>query len=844
MLEDALQNIINVDLNKEMKKSYIDYSMSVIVGRALPDVRDGLKPVHRRILYTMYEAGLTPDKPYKKCAATVGDVLGKYHPHGDAAVYDSLVRMAQDFSLRYPMVDGHGNFGSVDGDPPAAYRYTEAKMSKLSIEMLTDIEKDTVDFIPNYDENLKEPVVLPSRFPSLLVNSSSGIAVGMATNIPPHNLTEVINGIVAIIDNPDLDTDELLSYIKGPDFPTAGIIMGLGGIRSAYTTGRGKIIMRARTEVEQMAHDKERIIVTELPYQVNKARLIEKIAELVKDKRVDGIADIRDESDREGMRIVIELKRDANASVILNQLYKFTQLQDTFSINMLALVDNQPKTLSLREVLDHYIHFQESVIVRRSKFDLKKAEARAHILEGLRIALDNIDEIISIIRSSYNDAKANLMERFSFSDVQAQAILDMRLARLQGLEREKIDNEYAELMKQIEYLNQVLSNEHMVLEIVKNELIAIRDKYGDERRSEITAYADEINIEDLIDEEEVVITLTHLGYVKRLPVDTYKSQRRGGRGVTGLTTREEDFVEKLFVTSTHNHILFFSSKGKMYRLKAYEIPEAGRQAKGTAIVNLLQLDSDEKITAAITLRDFEEGKFLFFGTKHGIVKKTDLLSYNTARKGGLAAIVLDEDDELINVRLSDGNDDIILSTFGGMCIRFNEADVRPMGRVSRGVRGIKLSEGDYVVGMSAASEGDDLLVVTENGFGKKTPLSEYKTQTRGGKGVTTYRISDITGNIAGITVVNETDDLMLITSEGVVIRMKTREISRIGRLTKGVRLMRLDDNVSVVSIARTDEEEDEEAETVSPEETAGDYVPDEADSEETDTEETPESDEN
>ncbi len=837
MLEDALQNIINVDLNKEMKKSYIDYSMSVIVGRALPDVRDGLKPVHRRILYTMYEAGLTPDKPYKKCAATVGDVLGKYHPHGDAAVYDSLVRMAQDFSLRYPMVDGHGNFGSVDGDPPAAYRYTEAKMSKLSLEMLTDIEKDTVDFIPNYDENLKEPVVLPSRFPSLLVNGSSGIAVGMATNIPPHNLTEVINGIVAVIDNPEIDTDELLSYIKGPDFPTAGIIMGLGGIRSAYTTGRGKIIMRARTEIEQMAHDKERIVVTELPYQVNKARLIEKIAELVKDKRVDGISDIRDESDREGMRMVIELKRDANASVILNQLYKFTQLQDTFSINMLALVDNQPKTLSLREMLDHYIRFQESVIVRRSKYDLKKAEARAHILDGLRIALDNIDEIISIIRSSYNDAKANLMERFSFSDVQAQAILDMRLARLQGLEREKIDNEYAELMKQIEYLNQVLSDEHMVLDIVKNELIAIRDKYGDERRSEITAYADEINIEDLIDEEEVVITLTHFGYVKRLPVDTYKSQRRGGRGVTGITTREEDFVEKLFVTSTHNHILFFSSKGKMYRLKAYEIPEAGRQAKGTAIVNLLQLDSDEKITAAITLREFEEGKYLFFGTKHGVVKKSDLLMYNTARKGGLAAIVLDEDDELINVRLSDGNDDIILSTFGGMCIRFNEADVRPMGRVSRGVRGIKLSDGDYVVGMSAASEGDDLLVVTENGFGKKTPLTEYKTQTRGGKGVTTYRISDATGNIAGITVVSESDDIMLITSEGVVIRMKTREISRIGRLTKGVRLMRLDDNVSVVSIARTDEEEDEETETVSPEETVGEYVPDEADNEEETAEE-------
>ena len=837
MLEDALQNIINVDLNKEMQKSFIDYSMSVIVSRALPDVRDGFKPVHRRILYTMYEAGLTPDKPYKKCAATVGDVLGKYHPHGDASVYDALVRMAQDFSLRYPMVDGHGNFGSVDGDPPAAYRYTEAKMSKLSLEMLTDIEKDTVDFMPNYDENLQEPTVLPSKFPNLLVNGSSGIAVGMATNIPPHNLTEVINGIVAVIENPDLEVDELLSYIKGPDFPTAGIIMGLNGIRSAYTTGRGKIIMRARTEIEQMANDRERIVVTELPYQVNKARLTEKIAELVKDKRIEGISDIRDESDRDGMRLVIELKRDANSNVILNQLFKFTQMQDTFSINMLALVDNQPKTLPLREVLDHYIDFQKSVVVRRSKFDLKKAEARAHILEGLRIALDHIDEIIKIIRSSYNDAKANLMERFSFTDVQAQSILDMRLARLQGLEREKIDNEYNELMKTIEYLNQVLSSNEMVANIVKEELIAIRDKYGDERRSEITAYADEIDLEDLIDEEDVVITLTHFGYVKRIPVDTYKSQRRGGRGITGITTREEDFVEKLFITSTHDHILFFSTKGKMYRLKAYEIPEAGRTAKGTAIVNLLQLDPGEKITTAITLREFEEDKYLFFATRHGVVKKTDLMLYNTARKGGLAAIVLEEDDELINVRLTDGNDDVILSTYNGMCIRFKESDVRPMGRVSHGVRGIRLAAGDYLIGMSTASEGEDLLVVTEKGYGKKTPLSEYKTQTRGGKGVTTYRISATTGKIAGITVITETDDVMLITSEGIVIRMKTAEISRIGRLTKGVRLMRLADDVSVVSVARTDEEADEDTETVAPEESAGEYVPDAADdAEETEAE--------
>ncbi len=810
MIEDALQNIIKVDLNSEMKKSYIDYSMSVIVGRALPDVRDGLKPVHRRILYTMYEAGLTPDKPYKKCAATVGDVLGKYHPHGDAAVYDALVRMAQDFSLRYPMVDGHGNFGSVDGDPPAAYRYTEAKMSKLSLEMLTDIEKETVDFIPNYDENLLEPTVLPSKFPSLLVNGSSGIAVGMATNIPPHNLTEVINGLVAVIEDPEIDIDGLLSHIKGPDFPTAGIIMGLGGIRSAYTTGRGKIVMRARTEIEQMSADRERIVVTELPYQVNKARLTEKIAELVKDKRVEGISDIRDESDRDGMRLVIELKRDANASVILNQLFKYTQLQDTFSINMLALVDNQPKTLSLREMLDHYIDFQKSVVVRRSKYDLKKAEARAHILEGLRIALDHIDEIIKIIRASYNDAKVNLMERFSFSDVQAQAILDMRLARLQGLEREKIDGEYNDLMEKIAYLNKVLSSEEMVLDIVKEELIAVRDKYGDERRSEITAFADEINIEDLIDEEDVVITLTHFGYVKRLPVDTYKSQRRGGRGITGITTREEDFVEKLFITSTHDHILFFSSKGKMYRLKAYEIPEAGRQAKGTAIVNLLQLDSDEKITAAITLREFEEGKYLLFGTKKGTVKKTDLLSYDTARKGGLIAIVLDEDDELINVRLTDGNDDIILSTHNGMCIRFKETDVRPMGRVSHGVRGIKLSGDDYVVGVSSSVDGEDLLVVTEKGYGKKTSLDEYKIQTRGGKGVTNYRISETTGKVTGILAVDETDDVMLITSEGIIIRMKTGEISRIGRLTKGVRLMRLADDVLVVSVAKTDEESDED----------------------------------
>ncbi|MBP3337253.1 MAG: DNA gyrase subunit A [Clostridia bacterium] len=804
------QNIFDVDLVKEMKKSYIDYSMSVIVGRALPDVRDGLKPVHKRILYTMYEAGITNDKPFKKCAATVGDVLGKYHPHGDASVYDALVRLAQDFSMRYPLITGQGNFGSVDGDPPAAYRYTESKLSKIAMEMLTDIEKDTVDFQPNYDESRKEPLTLPSRFPNLLVNGSSGIAVGMATNIPPHNLSEVIDGIVATIDNPEIETDELLSYIKGPDFPTAGIIMGLNGIRDAYTTGRGKIYMRARTEIEQMTADRQRIVVTELPYQVNKARLIEKIAELVKDKRVEGISDLRDESDRDGMRMVIELKRDANASVILNQLYKYTQLQETFSIILLAIVNGEPKVLTLRQILDEYIKFQESVIRRRSEFDLKKAKARAHILEGLRIAIDNIDEVIKTIRESYNDAKQRLMEKFGLSEIQAQAILEMQLRRLQGLEREKIDAEYAELMAQIEYLTKVLENESMVLDIIKEELLEIKEKYGDARRSEITAFADEIDIEDLIEEEDVVITLTHFGYVKRLPTDTYKAQRRGGRGIMGITTREEDFVEKIFTTSTHNYVMFFTSKGRVYRLKAYEIPESGRQAKGTAIVNLLQLEPGEKVTAAIPLKTFEEGKFLFFATKKGVVKKTDLLSYNTSRKGGLAAIVLDEDDELINVNLTDGKNDVILSTYGGMCIRFNEEDVRPMGRVSHGVRGIKLSEGDHVIAMSVATEGGELLVVTENGYGKKTDLSEYKTQTRGGKGVNTYRLSQTTGNVAGMSVVADGEDLMLISSDGTVIRMKTAEISTIGRLTKGVRLMRMADGVSVVSIALAQEAEDEE----------------------------------
>ena len=817
MIKDSEQKIIQVDIEKEMKKSYIDYAMSVIVGRALPDVRDGLKPVHRRILYTMYEAGLTPDKPYRKCADTVGSVLGKYHPHGDAAVYDSMVRMAQDFSLRYPLVDGHGNFGSIDGDPPAAYRYTESRMSKIAVEMLSDIEKETVDFVPNYDERLKEPVVLPSRFPNLLVNGSSGIAVGMATNIPPHNLTEVINGIVAVIDDPNITIDELMKYIKGPDFPTAGIIVGKSGIRSAYTTGRGKITVRSRVEIEEMGNNRQRIVVTELPYQVNKARLIEKIAELVKDKKIEGISDLRDESDREGMRIVIELKKDVNANVILNNLYKNTQMQDTFSTIMLALVDNEPKILNLRQILDYYIDFQKQVITRRTKYDLDKAEARAHILEGLRIALDHIDEIIDIIRGSKTTAiaKEQLMEKFELSDAQAQAILDMRLARLTGLEREKIEEEYKELTEKIKYLKEVLANESMVLNIIKEELLVIKEKYGDERKTEITAFSDEIDVEDLIEEEDEVITLTHFGYIKRLAVNTYKSQKRGGKGITGLSTREEDFVETLFIASTHSHILFFTNKGKMYRLKAYEIPEAGRQAKGTPIVNLLPLDPNEKVTAMIPVKKFEEGKYLVMATKKGVIKKTDLMEYNTTRKNGLAAINLDEDDELIRVKMTDGNQQIILGTRLGMAIRFSENDVRPMGRTTHGVKAMTLNEGDYVVGMSLIRENADLLVVTENGFGKKTDLNEYRVQTRGGKGILTYKITEKTGKVAGIKVVTDKDDVMFITSDGTIIRIKVKDINKLGRVTQGVTLMRMDEGVHLVGVARTEDTDDEENNAVS-----------------------------
>lgn len=817
------QRLIPVDIESEMKKSFIDYAMSVIVDRALPDIRDGLKPVHRRILYSMYSQGFTADKPYRKCATTVGDVLGKYHPHGDVAVYESMVRMAQDFSLRYILVDGHGNFGSRDGDSPAAMRYTEARLSKISMEMLADIHKDTVDFKPNFDEHEMEPVVLPSRFPNLLVNGSSGIAVGMATNIPPHNLVEVINGISSIIDNPQLTAEELGKIIKGPDFPTAGTIIGRQGIRDYCRTGRGRIVVRANAEIETLSSNRQRILVRDLPYQVNKARLIEKIAELVKDKKLEGIADINDESDRnEAVRIVITLKRDANASVVLNQLYKNTQMQDVFSVNMLALVQTEegkfePRIVNLRQALDYYLKHQKEVITRRTKFDLEKAEARAHILEGLRIAIDNLDEVIRIIRGSRTEplAKQGLMDRFGLSDRQAQAIVDMRLGRLTGLEREKLEEEYRETIAKIEYFKSVLADETLLLKIIKDEMNVIKEKFGDERRSEITADEDEIDIEDLIAEEESVITLTHFGYVKRLPADTYKSQKRGGKGITGLSTREEDFVENLFITSTHHYILFFTNLGRVYRLKAYQIPEAGRTAKGTAIVNLLELNSDEKVTAVIPIAEYKEGMYLIMATKNGHVKKTDLMEYDSIRKGGLAAVTLREFDELIDVRLTDGTKDIILVTRDGMSIRFEESDVRPLGRVSQGVRGISLEEGDYVVGMGASIPEATLLVVTENGFGKRTELDEYKVQTRAGKGILTYRVTDKTGRVAGVKLVRESDEIMLISSDGTIIRMEVGGISILGRATQGVTLMRTQNGNKVVSVARietdgTQEPEEEE----------------------------------
>ncbi len=810
-MDKAEENIIQRDIENEMRTAYIDYAMSVIVARALPDVRDGLKPVHRRILYTMYEDGFTPDKPYRKCATTVGDVLGRYHPHGDSSVYDALVRMAQDFSLRYMMVDGHGNFGSVDGDPPAAYRYTEARMSKIAVNMLTDIEKNTVDFMPNFDDRLQEPTVLPAKIPALLVNGSSGIAVGMATNIPPHNLTEVINGIIKIIDEDEVTDEDLMSVIKGPDFPTGATILGREGIKQAYTTGRGKITLRAEAEIEEMSGNKQRIIVSSLPYQVNKAKLIEHIADLVKEKRLEGISAIRDESDRQDkVRIVVELKRDANPQVVLNQLYKNTQMQDTFGIIMLALVNGEPKILTLRQCLDYYIEHRKNVVLRRTKFDLDKAEARAHILEGLKIALDNIDEVIAIIRAAYDDAKERLMERFGLSEIQAQAILDMRLKTLSGLQREKIEDEYNELMKLIAYLKEVLSSETLVYGIIKDELIEIRDKFGDERLTKIVAAEGDIDVEDLIKEEQSVIALTHFGYIKRMPIDTYKSQKRGGKGITGIATREEDFVKQIFTASTHDTILFFSNKGKLYKLRGYEIPEAGRTARGTAIVNLLSLDAGEKVSAIIPIQNFAEGKYLLFATKNGIIKKTSLTEYNSARKTGLLSITLKEDDELIDVRLTDGEDNVVLVTKGGMSITFDEKDVRPMGRVSQGVIGIRLGKDDEVIGMESIIAGANatLLAITENGFGKRTELDEYRVQTRGGKGVITYKVTPKTGNIVGIRIVEEADDVMLITDTGTIIRLNVAGISVLGRSTQGVTLMRTNEG-RVVSIEKITEKEEE-----------------------------------
>ena len=795
--------IIQRDIEKEMRTAYIDYAMSVIVSRALPDVRDGLKPVHRRILYTMHQEGITSDKPYRKCANTVGAVLGRYHPHGDASVYDAMVRMAQDFSLRYPLIDGHGNFGSIDGDGAAAMRYTEARMSKISEYMLTDIEKNTVDFVPNYDDRLQEPAVLPARIPALLINGSSGIAVGMATNIPPHNLTEIVNGIIKIINEDEVTDEDLMSIIKGPDFPTEGIILGIEGIKQAYKTGRGKITVRAEAEIEEMSNNKQRIIVSSLPYQVNKAKLIENMARLVREKRLEGISEIRDESDRkEKVRIVIELKRDANAQVVLNQLYKNTQMQDTFGIIMLALVNGEPKVLTLRECLDHFIDHRKNVILRRTQFELDKALARAHILEGLKIALDNIDEVIEIIRSSYDDAKERLMERFGLSDIQAQAILDMRLKTLSGLQREKIEEEYKSLMELIAHLRDILNSERLVFDIIKEELIEIKEKFGDDRKTKIVAAEGEIDVEDLIKEEKTVIALTHFGYIKRMPIDTYKSQKRGGKGITGISTREEDFVKQIFTASTHDTILFFTNKGKLYKLRGYEVPEAGRTARGTAIVNLLSLDAGEKISAVIPIQNFAEGKYLLMSTKNGLIKKTSLVEYNSARKTGLQGITLKEDDELITVRLTDGQDNVVLVTKKGMCITFDEKEVRPMGRISQGVIGIRLDNEDEVIGMESIIAGGKatLLAITEHGFGKRTELDEYRVQSRGGKGVTTYKITPKTGNLVGIRIATEEDDVMLITDTGTIIRLQVKDISVLGRATQGVTLMRTSDGGKVVSI--------------------------------------------
>ena len=814
------QKIVNINLEHEMESAYIEYAMSVIVGRALPDVRDGLKPVHRRILYAMYEDNLTSDKPFKKSATCVGDVLGRYHPHGDASVYDAMVRLAQDFSMRYMLVDGHGNFGSVDGDPPAAYRYTEARLSKIANEMLRDIDKDTVDWDPNFDETRREPRVLPCRFPNLLVNGSSGIAVGMATNIPPHNLTEVINACVCVLENPDATLADLMQHVTGPDFPTRGIIVGRSGIRAAYATGRGRIVVRARTETETWGHDRIRIIVTELPYQVNKRQLIQNISEQVRDKKLDGISGLRDESDRNGMRIVIELKKDANTQVVLNRLFAQTQMQTTFAVNMLALVDNQsqPKILSLRHILDEYLTFQEEIIVRRTKFDLKKALERAHLLEGLLIAEENIDEVIRIIRESYDDAKENLMQRFSLSDVQAQAILDMRLKALQGLEREKLQNEYDELEKRIAYFRELLADPEKVKAVLRDELIAIRDKYGDERKTEIQDIEDDIDIEDLIEEEQCVFTLSHGGNIKRVPVDEYTAQKRGGKGVRAATLRDEDYVDTVFTASTHDYILFFTNRGRCYRKKGYLIPEAGRTARGVNIVNFIQVEKDEKVNAMLHVREMDDDSFLVFATRNGTVKRMPLSALRNIRTSGIRALTLDEGDELINVMRTDGSQNILMATHNGQAICFAETDVRPMGREAVGVRGIRLKDGDWVVGAEIAQPDAGVLSITENGYGKRTPAADYirggeEPQHRGGSGMKNYNITDKTGPVAAVKVVYDTDDVLVVSDDGVIIRMEAAGISELGRATQGVRIMRLSDGARVISVALTDRAESEDAAT-------------------------------
>ena len=806
------------DVKKEIETAFLDYSMSVIVSRALPDVRDGLKPVHRRILYAMYEDGLTSDKAFKKSATCVGDVLGRYHPHGDASVYDALVRLAQDFSMRYMLVDGHGNFGSIDGDPPAAYRYTEARMSKIANEMLRDIDKDTVDWDPNFDETRREPRVLPSRIPQLLVNGSSGIAVGMATNIPPHNLTEVINACVCVLENPDATLSDLMQHVTGPDFPTRGIIVGRSGIRAAYATGRGRIVVRARTETETWGHDRIRIIVTELPYQVNKRQLIQNISEQVRDKKLDGISGLRDESDRNGMRIVIELKKDANTQVVLNRLFAQTQMQTTFAVNMLALVDNQsqPKILSLRHILDEYLTFQEEIIVRRTKFDLKKALERAHLLEGLLIAEENIDEVIRIIRESYDDAKENLMQRFSLSDVQAQAILDMRLKALQGLEREKLQNEYDELEKRIAYFRELLADPEKVKAVLRDELIAIRDKYGDERKTEIQDIEDDIDIEDLIEEEQCVFTLSHGGNIKRVPVDEYTAQKRGGKGVRAATLRDEDYVDTVFTASTHDYILFFTNRGRCYRKKGYLIPEAGRTARGVNIVNFIQVEKDEKVNAMLHVREMDDDSFLVFATRNGTVKRMPLSALRNIRTSGIRALTLDEGDELINVMRTDGSRNILMATHNGQAICFAETDVRPMGREAVGVRGIRLKDGDWVVGAEIAQPDAGVLSITENGYGKRTPAADYirggeEPQHRGGSGMKNYNITDKTGPVAAVKVVYDTDDVLVVSDDGVIIRMEAAGISELGRATQGVRIMRLSEGARVISVALTDRAESEDA---------------------------------